>query len=143
MRPPRAFFHSERPAERIAERKAIAMTWVPGNPNDRSVTGFRIRHGNSRGPMSVAFYAKLRRAGLGPVETVVGGTISISPESERAWDEARANPTDPAELKSIAKARARWHERALAAGAAAAESPNHVSKLKLGRSKRPQQRRSK
>src|SRR5262245_35956895 len=115
------------------------MDWVPGNPNDRSVLGFRVRHGSAKGPMSIGFYAKLKRKNLAPVETVVGTTISISPESERAWDEARANPTDPAELKSIAKTRERWHKRALAAGRAAAASPIHVSKLRLGRSKRPPQ----
>jgi hypothetical protein len=113
------------------------MEWVPGNPNDRSVRGFRIRHGGSRGPMSVTLYNKLKREGRGARETVVGTTISISPEDEKAWDDARANPTDPTELESIAKTRARWHKRALAAGAAAARSPNHVSKLKLGGRKRP------
>ena len=34
--------------------------WVPGNPNDRSVTGFRIRHGSSRGPMSRRYYYELK-----------------------------------------------------------------------------------
>jgi hypothetical protein len=86
--------------------------------------------------MSVAFYNKLKRQNLGPVETVVGTTVSISPENERAWDEARANPTDATELKAIARTRERWHKRALAAGRAAAASPIHVSKFKLGRRKR-------
>ena len=113
-------------------------SWSPGNPHDRSVRGFRVRHGSARGPMSVAFYNKLKRKNLGPVETVVGTTISISPEDERAWDDARRNPTG-AEAARVAATRARWHKRALAAGKAAVESPNHVSKLKLGRSKRPPQ----
>src|SRR5262245_770971 len=137
-------FYFGTPSDASPKRKAMAMEmWIPGNPNDRSVLGFRVRHGTSRGEMSIGFYNKIKKLGLGPVETVVGGTISISPESERAWDEARANPTDPAELEAVAKARKRWHERALAAGRKAAKSPNHVSKVKLGRSKRPQQRRSK
>ena len=118
------------------------MDWVPGNVHDRSVLGFRIRHGTSRGPMSVAFYNKLKRASLGPVETVVGTTISISPQSEQAWDDARRNPTGD-EAARVAATRARWHERALKAGKKAAKSPIHVSKLRLGRSKRPKQRKGK
>jgi hypothetical protein len=101
--------------------------WVPGNLNDRSVLGFRIRHGSSRGPMSLSLYRRLQREGRGPAETVIGGAIRITPEAERAFDEARANPTD-AELKSIAATRARWHRRALAAGAASKKSPKHISK---------------
>jgi hypothetical protein len=30
--------------------------------------------------MSVAFYNRLKKLGIGPVETVVGTTVSISPE---------------------------------------------------------------
>jgi len=112
------------------------MDWVPGNPHDRSILGFRTRHGNSRGPMSVAFYNKLKKLGLGPHETVVGMTVSISPEDEKAWDDARRNPTGD-EAARVAATRARWHERALKAGKKAAKSPNHVSKVKLGRRKRP------
>jgi hypothetical protein len=116
----------------------MAMTvWVPGNEHDRSPKGFRIRHGGSRGPMSLTLYNKLKKAGRGPVETVVGNVSVILPVDERAWDDARRNPTDEIEQKSIAATRARWHERALVAGKAAAESSIHVSKLKLGRRKKP------
>src|SRR5262245_56671616 len=62
------------------------MEWVLGNPGDRSPAGFRARHGSSRGPMSVAFYNKRKRKSLGPRETVVGTTIIILPEGEKAWD---------------------------------------------------------
>jgi hypothetical protein len=110
--------------------------WVPGNPNDRSVLGFRIRHGGSRGPMSVTLYNKLKKSGRGPRETVVGGAIVILCEHEREWDEARANPSDT-ELKLIEQTRERWHRRAKKAGAASAKSPKHISRLRLGRRKRP------
>jgi hypothetical protein len=103
--------------------------WVPGNEHDRSVLGFRIRHGGSRGPMSLTLYRRLQREGRGPAETIIGGAVRITPEAERAFDEARANPTD-AELKAIAATRARWHKRALKAGAASKKSPNHVSKTR-------------
>ena len=119
------------------------MEWVPGNPNDRSVRGFRVRHGGARGPMSVTLYNKLKKLGLAPRETIVGNVVIITVDDERAWDNARSNPTDDTELKLIAETRRRWHRRALAAGRAAAASPIHVSKLKLGRSKQPQQRKGK
>jgi hypothetical protein len=105
------------------------------------VLGFRIRHGTSRGPMSIAFYNRLKRKKRGPRETVVDGVIIILPDDERAWDEARRNPSDT-EAQLIAKTRERWHRRALAAGRAAAASPVHVSKLKLGRRKRAPPRES-
>jgi hypothetical protein len=117
------------------------MEWVPGSEHDRSPKGFRIRHGGNRGPMSLTLYNKLRKAGLGPRETIVGNVIIITIDDERAWDAARANPTDDAELKSIAKTRERWHKRALAAGKAAAKSPIHVSKQRLGRRKQTKHRR--
>src|SRR5262245_44815142 len=115
--------------------------WVPGNPNDRSVLGFRTRHGSSRGPMSVTLYNKLKKLGLGVRETVVGNVVLILPEDEKAWDDARRNPSDT-EAKLIAKTRERWHRRAKAAGRAASASPIHVSKLKLGRRKRAPPRAS-
>jgi hypothetical protein len=118
------------------------MDWVPGNPNDRSVTGFRIRHGGARGPMSLTLYNKIKREGRGPVESVVEGVVKILPEDERAWGAARSNPTG-AEAKRVAETRAKWHRRALAAGAAAKASPKHVSKQRLGRRKRPPPRAKK
>ena len=105
-------------------------TWIPGNVNDRSVLGFRTRHGSSRGPMSVTAYRKLKKLGIAPRETIVGGIVLVLPEDEKAWDDARRNPTNDAELKQIAATRERWHKRALAAGKAAAASPIHVSKRK-------------
>src|SRR6516225_3872700 len=107
--------------------------WVPGNPNDRSIGGFRIRHGSGRGPMSLHFYNTLARAKRGPKETVVNGVIMILPPDEAAWDEAMRNPTGE-EAERVAARRAKWRERSLKAGAAAVKSAEHVSKLKLGRS---------
>ncbi len=102
--------------------------WVPGNPHDRSVKGFRIRHGGSRGPMSITLYTKLKKRGLAPRETVIGNVIVILPEDEKAFDDARRNPTDDTELKAIEKTRERWHRRALVAGAKSVKSPKHITK---------------
>ena len=114
----------------------MEATWVPGNPNDRSIGGFRIRHGSARGPMSIHFYNTLKRAKRGPKETVVNGVIMILPPDEAAWDEAMRNPTGD-EAARIAARRELWHRRAKTAAKAAVESAEHVSQLKLGRSKRP------
>ena len=114
----------------------MEATWVPGNPNDRSIGGFRIRHGSARGPMSIHFYNNLKRAKRGPRETVVNGVIMILPADEAAWDEAMRNPTGD-EAARIAARRELWHRRAKTAAKAAVESAEHVSQLKLGRSKRP------
>ena len=54
------------------------MEWVPGNPNDRSVRGFRIRHGSARGPMSKSAYYVMKSQGRGPVEIQVRGVIVIT-----------------------------------------------------------------
>ena len=103
------------------------VNWTPGNPNDRSVTGFRIRHGSSRGPMSRKFYNDLKKRGLAPRETHVNGRISITPEAEAEWDRARSNPTTT-EARLNSKLRKFRHERAVRAGRAAAASPRHISK---------------
>jgi hypothetical protein len=109
------------------------IEWVAGNPNDRSIRGFRIRHGGSRGPMSTSFYNRLKKEGRGPRESYADGKVFISVEAEQEWDRARANPTGT-EARLIAKMKERRHQRALKAGRAAAASPRHVSKR--GRRKR-------
>jgi hypothetical protein len=86
--------------------------------------------------MSTAFYSRLKSTGRGPRETVVDGLLLILSADEAAWDAAMSNPTGD-EAERVAAKRAKWHERSLKAGAAAAKSAEHVSKLKLGRSKRP------
>jgi hypothetical protein len=101
--------------------------WVAGNPNDRSIRGFRIRHGTSRGPMSASFYNRLKKAGRGPKESYVDGKVFISVENEEAWDRARSDPSGT-EAKLIAKMKAMRHRRALKAGRASAASAKHVSK---------------
>jgi len=101
--------------------------WVPGNPHDRSITGFRIRHGSARGPMSRNFYNKLKRSGRGPRETHVDGVILITPAAELDWDEQRSNPTGT-EAKLVARMKQMRHQRALRASRASAASPRHVSK---------------
>lgn len=79
--------------------------WVPGNPFDRSVYGFRVRHGGRKGPMSKTKYFTLRKAGLGPQEQFIGGMIRITPEAEAAWDAAMMAPK-----RSGAAARLAWRE---------------------------------
>jgi hypothetical protein len=103
-------------------------SWIAGNPNDRSVTGFRIRNGGAKGPMSRAFYYRLKARGEGPRETyLTPDKIIITAADERAWLEARANPSDT-EARLIAKTEAMRKARGRKAGRAAAASPHHVSK---------------
>ena len=103
------------------------VTWTPGNPNDRSVTGFRIRHGGPRAPMSRRFYQVMQQRGLGPRETIINNKTIITAADEAAWEAARANPTGT-EAKLIEAVKAMRHRRAKLAGAAAAKSARHVSK---------------
>ena len=79
------------------------MDWVAGNPNDRSVFGFRVRHGGRKGPMSKTKYFALKKAGLGPQEQCIGGMIRITAEAEAAWDAAMLAPKGTA-------ARLAWRE---------------------------------
>jgi hypothetical protein len=100
------------------------------DPNDRSVTGFRIRHGSARGPMSRALYYRLKKEGRGPREIRVTPTlIIITPEDEVAWHQQLAHPGDT-EARLIAKVDARRLARAKKGAAASAASPRHVSKRK-------------
>jgi hypothetical protein len=104
--------------------------WIVGNPHDRSITGFRYRHGSAHGPMSKSAYYRLRNAGLGPVETPVSANrVIITVKDEKAWEKARANPSGT-EAKLVAKMKKARIKRAKKAAIAAKESPNHVSKSK-------------
>lgn len=104
------------------------MDWTPGGDNDRSITGFRIRHGSGKGPMSRRFYYSLRAKGLGPRETVLAPKkIIITKSDELAWEKARASPKGT-EARLHAMAAARRLEIATMGGKASAEGPNHVSK---------------
>jgi len=81
-----------------------AEAWVPGNPNDRSVTGFRIRCGSAKGPLSRGVYYRMKAEGLGPRETYLSPhRIIITAKDEAEWLEARANPQGT-EARLIAKA---------------------------------------
>jgi hypothetical protein len=71
---------------------AADIPWTPGNPNDRSVFGFSLRHGGRKGPMSKSQYYSLRKAGLGPQEQHVGGSIKITQEAEAEWDQRMVAP---------------------------------------------------
>jgi len=80
----------------------IRAAWVPGNPNDRSILGFRIRNGSSRGPMSKQRYNSLKKKKRGPREIRDGNTIIITPEAEEEWKRARASPKG-AEARLVAR----------------------------------------
>jgi len=84
---------------------AAEGNWVSGNPNDRSVYGFRVRHGGRKGPMSKTKYFALRKAGLGPQEQFIGGMIRITAEAEAAWDAKMMTPK-----YAGAAARLAWRE---------------------------------
>jgi len=110
-------------------------SWIAGNTHDRSVTVFRIRCGGAKGPMSRAFYYRLKARGEGPRETYLSpGKIIITSADERAWLEARANPSDT-EARLIAKTEAMRKTRGRKAGRAAAASPRHVSKRRAHETK--------
>jgi hypothetical protein len=103
------------------------VNWIPGNFNDRSVKGFRIRHGSDRGPMSRTFYYRMKKAGFGPRETNILNKVTITSEDEQAWERARAEPVGT-EAKLVAKQKAWRQWRSKRSGAAAAASARHVSK---------------
>jgi hypothetical protein len=105
-----------------------SLEWVPGNPNDRSIGGFRIRNGSGTGPMSRSFYYTLRKRGIGPRETFLAPTkVIITPADELAWQQARSHPHGT-EAKLKARAEKMRRDRGRKAGAAAVASPRHVSK---------------
>jgi hypothetical protein len=97
--------------------------WSPGNSNDRSITGFRIRNGSARGPMSKKFFYKMDRAGLGPVVKTVFGRKTISPAAELAWQEAQDIPISD----KVKLARSEARSRAARLGL---QSPNHPANVK-------------
>src|SRR5262245_36732556 len=70
----------------------IRAEWVPGNENDRSILGFRIRNGGARGPMSKSQYKSLQKSGRGPREIRALNTIIITPEEEAEWRRERTEP---------------------------------------------------
>ena len=93
------------------------MEWVPGNPNDRSVRGFRIRHGSSRGPMSKSAYYVMKSQRRGPVEIQVHGVTIITAKAEAAWEKANEKPTGALArlVARVAKARRKKAKAARAA----------------------------
>jgi hypothetical protein len=105
------------------------ITWEPGDPRDRSILGFRCRHGGSRGPMSKSLFHKMKNAGLGPRETHLYGKTIITVQDELAWDAARATPKG-AEAREVAEAAAWRSTRARTAAAIAIKSPTHPCNLK-------------
>src|SRR6516162_4769079 len=87
---------------------ALRADWTPGNPFDRSPFGFRVRHGNAKGPMSKHQYFKLQRAGRGPLER--DGLISVQAELE--WDRAQAKPPKSAAQRLIEREKEARRQRA-------------------------------
>ena len=93
------------------------ITWEPGNPHDRSVLGFRVRHGGAKGPMSKSKYLSLKKAGRAPRETELNGMIIISRRAEEEWDRANERPTGA--LARLVKREAEARHRKARLGAAA------------------------
>jgi hypothetical protein len=109
------------------------LDWVPGNPNDRSITGFRTRHGGARGPMSKTKYAKLKKEGRAPRESWLGpNDVIITKADEEEWDRARAEPVGT-EARLVAKAKEIAAAKIKMATRASMASPRHVSKQKRRR----------
>ena len=103
---------------------------IPGSAEDRSVTGFRLRHGR----MSRASYYRAKKEGRGPKETVYGSrTIVILPKDEADWDRARARP-DATERRLLAKMQLKRTAKAKKAAAASLTSGNHISQKRKRRS---------
>src|SRR5262245_55156939 len=96
--------------------------WIPGSVNDRSVTGFRIRHGSNVAPMSRSFYYGMKKRGEGPREKHVGGKVLITIEAEAEWDARDASP-DGAEARSIEKINAMRYRRGEARGRGVGKVP--------------------
>jgi hypothetical protein len=106
--------------------------WTAGDPRDRSILGFRTRHGGPRGPMSKSSWHRMRKDGRAPRLTHVSpGRAIVTAEDELRWEEARANPTgtEAALIKKVDEYRL---ARARHAARNSARSPNHVSKRKRG-----------
>src|SRR5262249_32209348 len=93
--------------------------WVPGNPFDRSVRGFCIRHGSSRGPMSESKYRELKKQKRGPKEIELNGMIIITVRSELAWERENEKPKG-ALARLVAREAAARHQRAKLGAAARA-----------------------
>jgi hypothetical protein len=100
--------------------------WLPGNPHDRSITGFRIRNGGPKGPMSKKFFYKMDKAGLGPVVKTVFGRKQISPAAELAWQEAQDAPISDKVKAARSEARSRAAKLGL-------QSPDHPANRKRAR----------
>jgi hypothetical protein len=75
--------------------------------------------------LSIATYFELKKAGLGPDETVIGRLIRISPEAREAWRQRMAahSRSQAAQLEAE-----RRRQSAVLAGKASAASALHVSK---------------
>ena len=110
----------------------VRPEWFVGCPNDRSIAGFCTRNGGSTGPMSKAFYFKMRRLGLGPRETRVLGRISITAADEAAWQKRHAAPRTTEDRLRRAEQAERRRRRALGAVTVALRNPNFAR----GRQKR-------
>jgi hypothetical protein len=101
--------------------------WLPGNPNDRSITGFRVRNGSARGPMSKKFFYSMEKAGLGPrVKRVLGKRI-ITPAAELAWQEAQDAPISDRMRAERSEVRSRAAKLGL-------QSPGHPANRRRGAS---------
>src|SRR5262245_7236844 len=84
--------------------------------------------------ISVPFYGKLRRAGLGPKEMRYGNKVTIAHQERLAWQQRMANPDDAAAL-AIQANKDQMAARGRKAAAVSVASENHIS-AKSRRAKR-------
>ena len=107
----------------MTTRRPDPQPWVPGNPNDRSIRGFCIRHGSARGPLSKGKFYEMQREGIGPRLTAYGKrAVMITAADEAAWERERAEPTTTEGKLFVKEMRERRRKRALGAVEAAMRS---------------------
>jgi hypothetical protein len=76
--------------------------------------------------ISKTFYYDLKKEGLGPDETNIGGIIRITHRDRLAWQDKMRNP--PAEVRAkLEELKARRLAQSRRAAAASVASPNHIS----------------
>jgi hypothetical protein len=103
---------------------------IPGSDDDRTIRGFRLRHG-----LSKASYYRMPAAVRAALETVYGKcTIRITKAAEQKFDRAKAKPVST-EIELLERMRTLRVTRARKAAQASLASGNHVSQ------RRPRQRR--
>jgi hypothetical protein len=102
---------------------SISSAIDPGSLEDRTIAGFRARHG-----MSKATYYRMVKDGRGPRMTVYGHrTIRITKKDEAEFDRRQAKSVGT-EARLLQKLQAKRTAMAKKAAAASLAGKNHVSR---------------